>query len=89
MIKYLYQILDEFIEEITKTSATPSADYLFRIREKCDSAQLLEGFAVIFHHTVAQLLCVLQRVKRDIQILFSFLTKWVKNPDIDDWDTLV
>ena len=34
MIKYLYQIPDEFIDEITKTSVTPSAGYLFKIREK-------------------------------------------------------
>ena len=33
MIEYLYRILDEFIDEITKTSATPSADHLFKIRE--------------------------------------------------------
>ena len=30
MIKYLYQNLDDFIKEIKKTSATPSADYLFK-----------------------------------------------------------
>ena len=33
VIKYMYQVLDEFIGEINKTSATPSADYLFKIRE--------------------------------------------------------
>ena len=42
MIKYLNQILDEFIEEITKTLATMSADYLFKIREECDAALLPE-----------------------------------------------
>ena len=53
MIKYLYQILDEFIEEITKTLTTPSADYLSKICEKCDAALLSEELADIFHHTVA------------------------------------
>ena len=81
MIKYLYQVLYEFIEEITKTSATPSADYLFKIRENCDAAQLPEELAVIFHHTVTQLLFVSQRALRDVQIPVSFLTKWVKTPD--------
>ena len=66
MIKYLYQILDKFIDEITKTSAIPSADYLFQIREKCDAAQLPEELAVIFHHTVVQLLFVSQRARHDI-----------------------
>ena len=61
MIKYLYQIPDKFIDKTTKTSATPSADYLFKNREKCDAAQLPEELAIIFHHTVAQLLFVSQR----------------------------
>ena len=88
-IKYLYQILDKFIDEITKTSATPSADYLFKICEKCDTAQLPEEIAIIFHHTVAQLLFVPQRARRDIQTPVSFLTKRVKVPDRDDWNKLV
>ena len=75
MVKYVYQILGEFIDEITETSVTPSADYLFKIREKCDAAQLPEELAVIFHHTVAQLLFVSQRAWRDIQTPVSFLTK--------------
>ena len=78
MIKYLYQILDKFIDEITKTSATPSADYLFKIREKCDAALLPEELAIIFHHTVTRLLFVSQRARRDIQTPVSFLTKRVK-----------
>ena len=89
MIKYLFQILDEFIEEITKTSATQSADYLFKICKKCDAAQLPEELAVIFHHTVAQLLFVSQRARRDIQTPVSFLTKRVKAHDRDDWNKLV
>ena len=89
MIKYLYQILDEFIGKITKTSATPSADHLFKIRQKCDAAQLPEELAIIFHHTVAHLLFVLQRARRDIQAQVSSLTKRVKAPDMDDWNKLV
>ena len=38
MIKYLHKVLEEFIEEIRKSSVTPSADYLFKIREKVDAA---------------------------------------------------
>ena len=89
MIKYLYQILDKFIDETTKTSANLSADYLFKIREKYDAAQLPEELAVIFHHTVAQLLFVSQRARRDIQTPVSFLTKRPKTPDRDDWNKLV
>ena len=68
---------------------TPSADYLLKIREKCDAAQLPEELAVIFHHTVAQLLFVSQRARRDIQTPVAFLTKRVKAPDRDDWNKLV
>ena len=75
MIKYLFQILNEFIDEITKTSVTPSANYLFKFCEKCDTAQLPEDLAVIFNHTVAQLLFVSQQGRRDIQTPVSFLTK--------------
>ena len=90
MIKYLYQILDKFIDEITKTSVNPSADYLLKIRKKeCDTAQLPEELAVIFHHTVAQLLFVSQRAQRDIQTPVSFLTKRVKTPDRDNWNKRV
>ena len=87
MSKYLFQILEEFIDKITKTSVTPSADYLFKIREKCDAAQLPEELAVIFHHTVAQLLFVSQRARLRTPVLS--LTKRVKVPDRDDWNKLV
>ena len=89
IIKYLHKVLEEFIEEIKKTSMTPSADYLFKIREKIDAAKLPEELAVMFHHTVAQLLFLCQRARRDIQTPVSFLTKRVKRPDKDDWNKLV
>ena len=81
MIKYLFQILNEFIDEITKTSVTLSANYLFKICKNCDAAQLPEELALICHHTVAQPLFVSQRAQRDVQTPVSFLTKRVKAPD--------
>ena len=89
MIKYLSEILEEFIEEIKKTSVTPSADYFFKIRKKSEAIPLPEELADIIHHTVAQLLFVSQRARRDVQTPVSFLTKWVKKPDRDDWNKLV
>ena len=38
MIKYLCQMLDDFVQDIRKTSTTPAADYLFKIRETVDAA---------------------------------------------------
>jgi hypothetical protein len=41
-----------------------------------------------FHHTVYQLLFAANRVRRDIQMVVSFLTTRVKEPDKDDWGKL-
>ena len=84
IIKYLHQVLEDFIEEIKKSSVTPSAECLFKIREKIDAAQLSEELAVIFHYTVAQLLFLCQHARQDIQTPFYFPTKDIKNPDKDD-----
>ena len=56
MIKYMYQILDKFIEEIRKTSPTFVYGLFVQSSRKCDAARLPEELAVIFHHMVAQLL---------------------------------
>ena len=89
MIKYLHNVLEDFIEDIRKSSVTPAADYLFKIREETERMKIPEELAVIFHTTVAQLLFVSQRARRDIQTPVSFLTKRVKTPDKDDWNKLV
>ena len=34
MIQYSHQVLEELIEEIKKSSVTPLADYLIKVREK-------------------------------------------------------
>jgi hypothetical protein len=89
MIKYLYKILEDFLDNITKSSVTPAADYLFKIRENEEVKKLPEELAIAFHHTVAQLLFLSQRARRDAQLPVSFLTKRVKSPDRDDWNKLV
>ena len=81
--------MDDFIENITKSSVTPSADYLFKIREDEEVKKLPEELAIAYHHTVAQLLFLSQRARRDAQLPVSFLTKRVKSPDRDDWNKLV
>ena len=63
MIKYLIKLLDDFIENIRKSSVTPSADYLFKIREDEEVKKLPEELAIAFHHTVAQLLFLSQRAR--------------------------
>ncbi len=87
MQKYIVKIIDEFPEEITSTSATPAADYLFAVRE--DGRKLNEVQAAAFHHTVYQLLFAANRARRDIQTTASFLTTRVQEPDEDDWGKLL
>jgi hypothetical protein len=58
MCKYLSKVIEDFPEEIMGVSATPAADYLFKVRE--DGKKLNKEQADIFHHTVYQLLFVQQ-----------------------------
>jgi hypothetical protein len=41
-----------------------------------------------FHHTVAQLLFMLTKARRDIRTAVAFLTTRVKRSDEDDWGKL-
>jgi hypothetical protein len=68
---------------ITGKSATPAADHLFTIRDEKEAKPLDKERALTFHHTVAQLLFMATRVRRDIQTAVAFLTTRVKSPDED------
>ena len=83
MLPYIDSILEDFSEKIGNTSPTPAAEHLFKVRE--NGNLLDEDQAIIFHKTVAQLLFLCTRARRDIQTAVSFLTTRVKNPDEDDW----
>ena len=84
MIPYIDDIINEFPEAITKTSPTPAAEYLFTVREEGQKL-LSEDMAMAFHRTVAQLLFLCMRARRDVQTAVAFLTTRVKEPDEDDW----
>lgn len=88
MEKYTDQVIDDFPEAITKSSPCPHNENLFRIREESDSRYLLEEQAIKFHHSVAQLVFLQKRARRDIQTAVSFLATRVKRPDEDDWGKL-
>jgi hypothetical protein len=66
----------------------PAHDRLFDIRDKKEVRELREEQALVFHHTVAQLLFMAMRARWDIQTAVAFLTTRVKNPDKDDWGQL-
>ena len=91
MIKYLKGVIDEFPEDLpTRHAATPASDNLFKVRDENDPAYrpLPKEKARQFHHTVAQLLFMSSRSRRDIQTTVAFLTTRVKKPDEDDWGKL-
>ena len=88
MVAYLKNVIAEFPETITGKSPTPAADHLFKIRDEKDAKPLEEERALAFHHTVAQLLFMATRARRDMQTAVAFLTTRVKNPDEDDWGKL-
>ena len=85
MIPYIKQIIEDFPEEIESSAPAPHTDYLFKIRDEGKRKLLEEERAKAFHHTVAQLLFLSQRARRDISPAVPFLTSRVKEPDEDDW----
>ena len=92
MIKHLQKVFDDFPDEIGKPASTLASDHLFRVRDP-DKVERLRKYlpeeqAAYFHHTVAQLLFISSRVRRDIQTAMSFLTTRVKKHDEDDWGKL-
>ena len=87
-IPYLLQILRDFPERLGQSKATPAADHLFDVRADDEARFLPEDQAAVFHRTVAQLLFIAPRARRDIQTAIAFLTTRVKKPDEDDWGKL-
>ena len=88
MVDYIKQIISEFPEVIDKNKITPAADWLYDVRDVAECTPLPEEQAVAFHRTVAQLLFLCNRSRRDIQTAVAFLTTRVKGPDQDDWGKL-
>ena len=85
MRAYTLKILTEFPEPITRTADSPAANHLFEVRNDSTQKPLPAGRADAFHRTVAQLLFLGTRARRDIRTAVSFLCTRVKSPDEDDW----
>ena len=66
MINYLKNVINEFPETITGRAATPAHDKLFVIKDEEEARPLEENQALAFHHTIAQLLFMATRARRDI-----------------------
>ena len=67
-------MIKEFPVKIMGRAATPAAGHLFDVRDKKEAQVLEEERALAFHHTVAQLLFMATRARRDVQMAVAFLT---------------
>ena len=74
MHKYLDGIIDDFPELVKGKCATPAAEHLFKVQEASEARHLPKEQVIAFHHSVAQLLSLSMRVRRDIQVAVLFLT---------------
>ena len=88
MFKYLNNVIEDSPEIIRGRAAMPSHNKLFKIRDDAEAKKLSKEQVLAFHHTVAQLLFMATRARRDIQTAMAFLTTRVKSPDEDDWGKL-
>jgi hypothetical protein len=85
MITYLKNVIAGFPKEVRGKAAPPVVMHLFLVRDRSKARTLKEERALAFHHTVAQLLFMCTRARRDIQTAVVILTTRVKEPDKDDW----
>ena len=92
MMKHLEKIFSDFPEDIGRASSSPTSDHLFQVRDPEETERLAKFLppekVAQFHHTVAQLLFIPGKVRRDVQTAVAFLTTRVKKPDEDDWGKL-
>ena len=81
MIPLLENIFESFPEDIGATSTSTAGDNLFKISDKSEELYIPEEQAAAFHHTMAQLLFIDPRWRRNIQTTVAFLTTRVKKTD--------
>jgi hypothetical protein len=74
MIDYLKEVTNDFPEVITRSAATTATDHMFEIHPDESRVLLDKKWAQAFHHTVAQLLFVSNRTRKDIHMTITFLT---------------
>ena len=78
---YVEDLLNEY-DSIAGEADTPATATLFSVRE--DAEKLDKKRAEEFHALVAKVLYLAKRVRPDLLVSVSFLTRRVQNPDTDD-----
>ena len=87
MENYVREVL-KGCEDIEGTSDSPAHSNLFSVLPVSTSALLGDKDKERFHSVVAQLLYLSKRVRPDLLVAVSFLTKRVLCPQQDDWTKL-
>ncbi len=72
MIGYFKNVIVGFSKEIRGKASSPATDHLFLVIDPTEARPLEEERALAFHHTVAQLLFMCTRARRDIQTAVAF-----------------
>ena len=80
-------MLEELLEQLGTTAATPEADHLLSVWYEGGTHYLPEYQAQTFHHMVYQLLLMSSRAHWDIYTEVELLTTRVKK-DEEDWEKL-
>ena len=88
MFDYLDETIQEFPKAITGSAVSPAPGHLFMVRDESKAKYLPEEQAISFHHSVAQLLFLTTRARRDIGMAVFFLMSRVKRPNNDGWGKL-
>ena len=70
-------------------ASTPDSDHPFKVIPETEAKYLPKEQAQVFRHTVAQILLILSRARRDIQISFALLIMHVNQNDEYDWFNIV
>ena len=84
--EHLKECIEDFMDEIKVSAATPAAKWLFTVSE---NAKYLEKARKENYHSITmKLLWVSKRSRFDIQTALSFLCTRTNNPDEDDWKKL-
>jgi hypothetical protein len=87
MFEYIDELLKECPEDLMKgASLTGASSHLYNMNE--NAVKLDNETAILYHHLMAKLLYLSKRTRPDLQMPVSFLTTWVKSPDVDDWKKL-
>ena len=84
---YIDKVLEEWTDYLHgQPVTTPAAESIFQVR---DSPALGPEHRKKFHHTVAQLLYLENRIKPELAVAIGFLTTRVQCSSQDDWRKLI